>query len=43
MESPMSMNIGGFENKNDMEIVFADMNGKKMNWESVLNYVKHNK
>lgn len=40
MESPMSMNIGGFSSKSDMEKVFAEMGGRKMNWTDILNYVK---
>jgi copper chaperone NosL len=43
MESPMSMNIGGFKNKSDMEKVFSEMKGQKMNWESILSYVKNSK
>ena len=43
MESPMSMNIGGFKNKSDMEKVFAEMSGQKMNWKDILNYVKNSK
>jgi len=41
MKSPMSMNIGGFKKKSDMENVFAEMSGQKMNWKDVLNYVKN--
>lgn len=43
MESPMSMNIGGFKNQQDMEKIFKEMNGLKMNWKDVLNYVKNSK
>jgi len=43
MESPMSMNIGGFENQSEMEKVFAVMGGQKLNWKDVLGYVKNSK
>lgn len=41
MESPMSMNIGGFETQSAMENVFSEMGGQKMNWNDILNYVKN--
>ncbi len=41
MESPMSMNIGGFETQSAMEKVFSEMSGQKMNWNDILNYVKN--
>lgn len=41
MESPMSMNIGGFEDQNNMEKVFAEMGGQKMNWDDIKSYVKN--
>jgi len=41
IKSPMSMNIGGFKKKSDMEKFFAEMGGKKMHWKDVLNYVKN--
>lgn len=43
MESPMSMNIGGFKNESDMEKIFITMGGQKMNWKDVLSYVKNSK
>ncbi|MEW6653451.1 MAG: nitrous oxide reductase accessory protein NosL [Bacteroidota bacterium] len=43
MESPMSLNIGGFKDQKEMENVFAYMGGQKMNWNEVLNYVKNSK
>lgn len=43
IESPMSMNIGGFKNEVDMKKVFAETKGQKMNWKDVVNYVKNSK
>ncbi len=43
MESPMSMNIGGFSKKSDMEKAFTVMEGQKYNWNDVLSYVKNSK
>ncbi len=40
MESPMGMNIGGFKNESDMQKVNAEMNGQKMNWKEIVDYVK---
>jgi len=43
MESPMSMNIGGFKSESDMEKIFITIGGQKMNWKDVLSYVKNSK
>ncbi len=43
MESPMSMNIGGFKSQSEMEKVFTEMGGQKMNWKDVTSYVKNAK
>lgn len=43
MESPMGMNIGGFKSEVDMQKVNLEMNGQKMNWKEIVDYVKKQK
>ncbi|MEW6654932.1 MAG: nitrous oxide reductase accessory protein NosL [Bacteroidota bacterium] len=41
IESPMSMNIGGFGDKSEMENVFAEVGGQKKNWNEIIEYVNN--